>query len=127
MNSALEPYGGDYFSFVLIGFAFTHYLRVSLQGFSKSIRQNQLMGIMELLLVTDTKLSTLIVSSSLYKFLFTSIQILIFLVLGIFIFSINISNANYAAAFVFIIIRIVFSFHASKIALPDTAFILTII
>ena len=35
---SLEPYGGDYFSFVLIGVAFATYLRVSLESFSNSIR-----------------------------------------------------------------------------------------
>lgn len=103
---ALKPYGGDYFSFVLIGFAFTHYLRVSLEEFSRSIRENQLMGIMEILLVADTRLSTIIVSSSLYKFLFTSFQILIFLFMGVFFFKIDISNANYFAAIVIIILTI---------------------
>lgn len=106
IGGALKPYGGDYFSFVLIGFAFTHYLRVSLQGFSSSIRENQLMGIMEILLVADTKLSTIIISSSLYKFLFTSIQILVFLLLGVLVFSIDISNANYVAAVIIILLTI---------------------
>ncbi len=106
MNSSLRPYGGDYFSFIIIGFAFTHYLQTSLQGFSSSIRETQLMGIMEVLLTTSTKLSTIIISSSLYKFLFTSLRIFFFIIVGTTLFSIDISKANYAAAIVILLFTI---------------------
>src|SRR3990167_3952665 len=36
----LKPYGGNYFSFILIGVAFFSYLRISIDGISKSIRED---------------------------------------------------------------------------------------
>ena len=42
----LEPYGGDYFSFVLIGIAFASYLNVALSSFSSCIREAQVLGML---------------------------------------------------------------------------------
>ncbi len=67
----LEPYGGDYFSFVLIGIAFANYLQVSLRSFSSCIRNAQVMGTLEALLVTQTEIPTIILSSSIYSFVMT--------------------------------------------------------
>lgn len=105
-NEYLKPYGGDYFSFVLIGVAFSHYLHVSLQGFSKVIREAQVLGIMEPLLVTDTSIETIIISSSLYNFLLTSLRVLIFLLLGVVVFSMDISRGNYAGAAIILLLTI---------------------
>ncbi len=106
MNTHLKPYGGDYFSFVLIGFAFSNYLQVSLQGFGATIRESQLTGVMEMLLITETRLTTIIISSSLYRFILTSVHILLFLILGVTVFGMNISNANYLAAFIILVLTI---------------------
>jgi ABC-2 type transport system permease protein len=58
----LRPYGGNYFSFVLIGVAFFSYLGVSVAGISSSIREGQKLGTLEALLVTQTSIPTIIVS-----------------------------------------------------------------
>ena len=77
----LEPYGGDYFSFVLIGIAFESYLWTGLRSFSASIRSGQMMGTLEAMLVTPTKVDTIVVSSSLWDYIFSTFRILIFLLL----------------------------------------------
>jgi ABC-2 type transport system permease protein len=102
----LAKYGGDYFSFVLIGFAFSNYLQVSIQGLTRSIREGQMMGTLEALLVTQTEIPTIILSSSLYSFLWTSLRVVVFLVLGVFVFGVDISNANYLAALVIMLLTI---------------------
>ena len=61
ISSDLEPYGGDYFSFVIIGTAFVGYLNVGLDSFSRSIREAQLMGTLEAVLVTRTRLTTILI------------------------------------------------------------------
>ncbi|MDY6932268.1 MAG: ABC transporter permease, partial [Halobacteriota archaeon] len=68
----LEPYGGDYFSFVLIGIAFSNYLMTGLSSFAGSIRNEQMMGTLEAMLVTPTKTSSIITFSSLWSFIFAS-------------------------------------------------------
>ena len=45
----LETYGGDYFSFVLIGLAFTGFMGLSLSNFAESIREGQVMGTLEMM------------------------------------------------------------------------------
>jgi len=48
----LESYGGDYFSFVLIGIAFSDYLGVGLTSFAGIIREGQMLGTLEAMLIT---------------------------------------------------------------------------
>ncbi len=105
-NKYLEPYGGDYFSFVLIGVAFTNYLETSLQSFSKSIREAQMMGTLEAVLVTQTEIPTIILSSSLYSFLWTSFHVIVYLFLGVVLFGLNISQANVFGAFIVLLLTI---------------------
>jgi ABC-2 type transport system permease protein len=71
----LDAYGGDYFAFVLIGVALYDYLGTSLNAFSRSIRESQLTGTLEALLSTQTSLPTVILSSSAYPFLWTSLGV----------------------------------------------------
>jgi ABC-2 type transport system permease protein len=102
----LESYGGDYFSFVLIGVAFSSYLEVALNSFATNIRNAQTLGTLEAMLVTQTKLSTLIFSSSLYSFLFTSVRIVIYLAIGAFLFGVHISEANFSAALLILLLTV---------------------
>jgi ABC-2 type transport system permease protein len=78
-----------------------------MRAFSESIRNEQMMGTIEAMLVTSTKISTIILSSALWKFIFNSIAVLIYLLLGVFIFGVNISSANYGAAFIILILTII--------------------
>ncbi|UCC87652.1 MAG: ABC transporter permease [Anaerolineales bacterium] len=94
----LAAYGGDYFSFVLIGIAFSGYLGVAISSFSSSIRQGQMMGTLEVMLVTPTRLSTILVSSSLWSFAFTSLRIVVYLAVGALVFGVNLNQANWLAA-----------------------------
>lgn len=102
----LKSYGGDYFSFVLIGVAFSSYLQVSLNSFANNIRNAQLLGTMEAMLVTQTKLSTLVVSSSLYSFSFTSLRVIFFLLIGVLLFGVKIGGANYPASILVLLLTI---------------------
>jgi len=103
----LEPYGGDYFSFVLIGIAFSGYLTTALRGFSESIRGEQMMGTLEAMLVTPTNTSVIITLSALWSFIFTSFRVLIYLLIGVFLLNVNMSNANLFAAMVILILTII--------------------
>ena len=65
----LDQYGGNFFAFVLIGIAFNYYLSVALYSITQSIREGQMTGTLEALLVTQTEIPTIIISSSIYSFL----------------------------------------------------------
>ena len=102
----LKPYGGDYFSFVLIGIAFTGYLMISLRGFSETVRDEQMMGTLEAMLVTPTNTSTIIVLSSLWSFIFASFRVLLYLLIGVFL-GVNLSNANVLGALIIFALTII--------------------
>jgi ABC-2 type transport system permease protein len=106
VQDQLIPYGGDYFSFVLIGIAFTDYLSVSLSSFAGEIRNAQIMGTLEALLVTPTSVSAILFSSSLYNFSFTSIRILVYILFGIIIFGMKLHITSLFAAFVIMALTI---------------------
>jgi ABC-2 type transport system permease protein len=103
----LEPYGGDYFSFVLIGIAFANYLHVSLNSFSSCIRDAQILGTLEAILVTQTEIPATILYSSLYSFIMTSLRVIVFLLLGAFAFGIEMGKANVLGGFLILFLTIV--------------------
>lgn len=117
----LESYGGDYFSFVLIGIAFESYLRIGLSSFSESIRSEQMMGTLEAMLVTPTKVDTIIISSSLWTYIFATFRILIYIVLGVFLFGVNMDNANIFATIIILILTIIY---LSSLGIISASFIM---
>ncbi len=94
----LEAYGGDYFSFVLIGLAFTGFLGLSLSNFAQSIREGQVMGTLEIMLLSPTRLSTILLSSSLWAYLLTTVRVLVYLLVGVLIFGASLGKANVGTA-----------------------------
>jgi ABC-2 type transport system permease protein len=102
----LQAYGGDYFAFVLVGIAFMRYQGVAMSTFADTIRRGQMMGTLEAMLVTPTRLSTVLVSSSLWSFAFASLQVLIYLLLGAFLFGADLGHANLLAAVVIQVLTI---------------------
>ena len=94
----LERYGGSYFSFALIGIALGTYTTLSLQTFRTTIRRSQMNGTMEALLGTQTRLSTIIVGSSQYSFVFGTLQVGVYLLAGVAIFNADIAFGNMLGA-----------------------------
>jgi ABC-2 type transport system permease protein len=121
VNNKLAPYGGDYFSFVLIGIAFADYLTVSLQSFSSQIRTAQMQGTLEALLVTPTPVWLILFSSSLYNFFFTSLRVVLYLIVGTILFGLNLHITSLAAFFIVLLLTII---TFSGIGLISAAFII---
>jgi ABC-2 type transport system permease protein len=103
----LDDYGGDYFSFVLIGIAFVGYQGVALYSFSGVVQSAQSAGTLEAMLVTPTRLSTILFSSSLWNFVFTSFRVLMYILLGVLVFGADLRNANVPAGLVVLGLTIV--------------------
>lgn len=119
----LTPYGGDYFSFVLIGIAFSSYLSLSLSSFSGAIQGAQSMGTMEALLSTQTEIPTIILCSSLYSFILTSFRVVLYLLLGAFVFGVKMSIQGVPTA-LFILILTIISF--SSLGIISASFIMVL-
>lgn len=102
----LEDYGGDYFAFVLIGLAFSGYFGVGLRSFANNLRDAQTTGTLEAMLLTPTRLSTIILSSGLYDYGYTTVQVVAYLALGAFLFGVEL-NGNVPLAIVVLLLTIV--------------------
>lgn len=116
----LRPYNGDYFSFVLIGIAFHGYLGAGLHTFSSVIREEQMTGTLEAMLVTPTNIHTILLLSSIWSFLYTSGEVIIYILIGSLL-GIDLSQAN-IISFLVILTLTVIAF--SSLGIVSAGFIL---
>lgn len=79
---ALQRYGDDWFSFVVLGYAPLEYLRVGVLGFSARIREAQTFGTLEALLVTRAGIPTIVFGSVGYAYLWSTARAVLFLAIG---------------------------------------------
>lgn len=79
----LRPYGGDYFSFAIIGAAFADYLAASLTGFSRGIRLAQTVGTLEAMLATPTHPAMIVVGSAAYRFVWAFMRVGVYIAAGL--------------------------------------------
>jgi ABC-2 type transport system permease protein len=121
MNGPLESYGGDYFSFALLGLAFSTYMALGLSTFSETIREGQMMGTLEIMLLSPTRLSLILVASSLWGYIFGSFRVVILLLFGSIVFGVSFANANIPAIFVILLLSII-SF--ASIGMISAAFVM---
>ncbi len=90
-GNAVSDYGGDYFSFVLIGIALSSFISVGVFTFSRMIRIMQLTGTLETILATPTKLPVILFGSTIWSFIMTVINVAFYFVFGIFVFDMKIN------------------------------------
>ncbi|MSR76715.1 MAG: ABC transporter permease [Candidatus Omnitrophica bacterium] len=105
--AALQPYGGDYFAFVLIGLAFSGYQSTALNSFSTALRQEQMQGTLEAILLTPTRIETVMLAGSIWNFLVTTLKILAHLMLGVVFFHLDLSKMNLLSVIVTLIFTII--------------------
>ncbi len=103
----LAAYGGDYFSFVLIGIAFAGYFGVGLSTFSNNIRQAQTTGTLEAMLSTPTSLPIIIISSALWDYWMTTLRVLVYLGVGVIFLKVDLQHANLASVILILMLTIV--------------------
>jgi ABC-2 type transport system permease protein len=85
---ALEQYGGNLLSYLIIGTAFTSFLGVSLHSFQNTIRSEQHMGTLEYLLITNTRLELLLMYSGLMNFVNAFVNTAVLLLVIVFVFDV---------------------------------------
>jgi len=106
-NPYLQDFGGDYFSFVIIGIAFSGYFSVGLTGFSRALREAQTTGTLEAMVMTPLPMSTMVIGSALWSYVLTTFRVFVFLLLGVVVFTLDLSGANYLAALVILLLSVV--------------------
>jgi ABC-2 type transport system permease protein len=103
---AVTSFAHDYFSFVILGIAFFDYLGTALNCFAHAIREGQVTGTLETLLVTQTRLESIVLGSSLYPFLSSTARVTSYLVLGALFFGLPLGNADWGAALLLLVLSI---------------------
>lgn len=117
----LSNYGGDYFSFVLIGIAFSGYMSAAMGSFTETIAQEQSYGTLEAIILSPTKISTVLICSSIWKFIFTSFRVIVYLILGWLFFGFDLSKVNLSASLIILLLTVI-SF--SSLGILSASFVL---
>lgn len=78
----LQPYGNDFFSYVLVGIATANFVTVGLSALADEIRTAQVQGTLEYLLATPTSIYTILIGNTLWSFISAFISATGILVLG---------------------------------------------
>ena len=107
ITGPLEPFGINYFSYVLLSMAFFSYIGVGIGSFSARIRHEQLQGTLEALLLSPVKISTLLFSMSLWNLIFATFNVCVYIGLGIFLFKIDFSQINILSTVTILILTVV--------------------
>jgi ABC-2 type transport system permease protein len=103
---ALGLYRGQFFAFILLGMAFQDYVTLSMSNFLSGVRDHQLMGTMEIVMLSPTPVTQILLFSSLWGYLFTSIRFACYVGLGI-AFGLDLSAANLGAFAVLTVVAII--------------------
>ena len=119
--SHLQRYRGDYFSFVLIGIAFSGFIWTGLHTFSQALRQEQVTGTLEALLVTPTPIAVILLSKVCWRFLMNIFRFLVYLAMGSFLFDAHIEKANWGAFFIVLLLSVVV---CSSLGMLSASFVL---
>ncbi|HZD09796.1 MAG TPA: ABC transporter permease [Candidatus Binatia bacterium] len=101
----LEPYGGDYFAFALIGVAFASYFTLGLSGFARALRLAQTTGTLEAMLMSPAPVSAIILGSASWSYVFTTFRVVVYLLLGMAM-GMELGNANYGGAAVTLLLAV---------------------
>jgi ABC-2 type transport system permease protein len=102
----MERYGDQYFGFAVIGVAFTSFMAVGLTGVASRIREGQMMGTLELMLLSPNRLGTLLISSTLWNLAFATVALTLHLLAGVLL-GMDLSRANLPAAGLSLIVAMV--------------------
>lgn len=97
----------NFFGFILLGVAVSSFLNVSLNGFSNKVRQAQVAGTFEALLVTPTSIPTIILSSTVGSFAFASLRVVAYIVVGVALFDMSLSVRNLPAAILVLVLTVI--------------------
>jgi ABC-2 type transport system permease protein len=98
---------GDYFAFALIGIAFSGYFAAGLTSYSRSLRDAQMTGTLEAMLMTPTSLSAIVTGSAIWSYVFTTLRVLMYLLAGMLISDLRFTNANFAAALAGLVLAVI--------------------
>ena len=93
VGASLDRYGGTYFAFAVVGVAFSAFMSVGMTGIGSRIREGQMMGTLELMLLSPNRLGVLLFSSSLWSHAQSLVTLSLYLLAG-FALGMDLGRAN---------------------------------
>jgi ABC-2 type transport system permease protein len=118
---SLTMYGGDYFTFAVVGIAFSSFFASVMGACAAAVRQEQLAGTLDVLLTVPAPPSVLALGLCLWPVTLAAAQTVLYIVLGILMFHIGLARANVAGAAVIVALTAVLS---GALGLLAAAFVL---
>lgn len=103
----LEEFGVNYFSYVLLSMAFFGYVGIGLGSFSERISSEQMQGTLEAVLLTPTKISTILFSMALWNLVLATVDMIIYILFAVFLFKISFANIDILSTLVVFILTII--------------------
>lgn len=94
---AMESYG--YFSFLLVGIAFTRYTNGMMRSWAHKIQDYQMTGTLEAMLTTPVAISRILFSSVLWQHIYLTFIMALYFIIGMSFFGLTIGNANWLSVF----------------------------
>ena len=91
---SLGPFGGDYFSFAVVGVAFSSLLGMFQEGLPAVVRSAQVSGTLEALLVTPASIPTVLFGSSLYSLILQVFRTVLHLGVALAFFGMTLGRVN---------------------------------
>lgn len=105
--AALADYGGNYFTFLLIGGVFARYLSLGLRNFGRELEHEMTAGTVEPLMVTATAPALALLGASLWSLIEGLLLLIVQLALGARVFGADFSRANWLAAGVLTVLTVI--------------------
>ncbi len=94
------PQGTSYFAYSLVGFVFFDYLHAAVDSFDRTLEEARDTGTLEPLLVTQVSLPVVLIGSSIYPFVLTTLRVVVYLGWGSMLFGFPLRSANWASVVV---------------------------
>ena len=90
----LEPFGGSYFAFVVLGLAVFGFLSAGTTTVGAAVRQEQTVGTLEAILATPLSLISLVLGAALWPLIVAVVSMLLYLIIARWAFGADLTTAN---------------------------------
>ncbi|MBB6479619.1 ABC transporter permease [Spirochaeta isovalerica] len=100
----LERYGNDYFAFAILGMALSTFVSTGLYSFSSQIRNAQVQGTLEALLITPNSVYTILIGNSLWSFLKSFFESFFLIGVSILILKLSVDPGQVALLFISLVL-----------------------
>ncbi len=95
----------SYFDYVIVNLAFVEFQSVAIQSFQRAIRSDQMLGTLEAVLATPTSLPLIVLSSGLWAFTLTALEVAVYLAVGALL-GLDLTRTNLVTALTFLLLTV---------------------